>query len=165
MPDLQTELRTKVLPELDLSTLNFDDEPDTSRPTQASTVKEPVMTTSRATFEFIQAHPGQYTRSEIGRQLAAQGHTLTSVIALITQMMRCGMVGRSDNGGLIPLVDHYSPVRTPAKAKRKPGRPRTRVLPTIAAPVSTPAATKINIDDLKLSEARALYDELKKIFG
>ena len=145
MPDLQSELKAKVAPTLD--NLAFDDDDDPSAP---STTEFPsTVHVSRATFEFVVANSGLYTRAEIGRLLADKGFKTTSVIALLTQMVREGMVSKTADGRIVAVSTEYTPIRAKQSA--------------VATP--KPMAKTIDIGELKISEARAIYDELRRIFG
>jgi hypothetical protein len=162
MPDLQTELKAKVIPNLDSLTFD-DDEPDTmSTPTTEPKNANPFTTTNgvtQATLNLIRDNPGKYRRGEAAAVLETLGYKPNSTSSIITQNIRKGKIGRDHNGMLV-LLD-AKPVKRKVRSDKGKSRAYT---PSAAAPA---AATPLNIDinSLPLSEARALYDELKKVFG
>jgi hypothetical protein len=71
-------------------------------------------------------------------------------------MVRQGMVARDTNGRLRVTVKEYTPLSKALQQKRAPSA-------GIAA--LQPQAKTSLLDTLSVLQARALYDELKKIFG
>lgn len=150
---------------------------------------QPTNNISRATFEAVRMHHGM-ERKSLTKILAEKGYNPNSVSSIITQMIRQRLVRANVIDGLAYLYPNV-PAYVPLKAyktfknqqqKEQPRkvitvRPRTKdkadagiaALPTAAtAPVvqinsAWDAATII--DHLSLRQARALYDELTKVFG
>jgi hypothetical protein len=95
------------------------------------------------------------------------GYNKTSVFSLITQMKRAKLIELRE-GVLYTLVDAYSPInRTYKKPNKTKAQAGIAALPSAAtAPIikTTWDASTI-IDHLSLRQARALYDELTKVFG
>ena len=143
--------------------------------------------TSRATFEHVRDNPGK-TRMAITSELIAKGHKKSSVQSLLGQMLRQGQLRQ--NGGLwysvgtefrpIKAVDKRVPMPVETKPERKVVTIQRRKAPEPAPaptpsprPEWTPPAPQINaawnaatiLDHLSIKQARALYDELKTIFG
>jgi hypothetical protein len=137
---------------------------------------------SQQTFEHIKANPGITTRQAV-MDLAAMGLNAASTTSLISQMVRTGMCKR-DNHQLYMMVKYYRPIQMIKKAKSKRDvvrvitRPRpqedaavvTAPAPAagIASLASKPDVTynlKSLLDNISVNEARALYLELKTMFG
>lgn len=168
MPDLQTEL-SKVITSWET--------PDTA-PAQPSQRPFQVSTnTSRATFDYVRDNPGM-TRVQAVRALTAQGHKKTSVSSLLVQMVRQGML-RDSSGALFVTQSEYSPVKPrlvkaaqaalPARRRRKlkaveAPKPQAPVAaPKVDAPAEFDAEELVN--SLTLKQAKAVYEELRKVFG
>lgn len=175
MPDLQSEL-SKVIDKWE--------EPD--MPTTTTTPCTPFQTTTnvaRASFDVILKNPG-ITRKEMLARLPAQGYNRASVHSLMGQMKRQGRI-KEENGGLYALVPEYVPLQSylafknriakeAAKAvveappKRKYERKAQPVeavesAPKVVAPKEFNAEEHVN--SLTLKQAKAVYEELKKVFG
>lgn len=142
---------------------------------------------TRITFDYIKATPGITTVSAVGA-LGKQGFKESSVTSIISQLVATKQVAKDENKRLYALVGKYSPIKASSKAKAK-AKPKTLkiTLPKkqagnthqpsagIAAlppqseqpkrpalPEWTPQATLKGLDVL---QAKALYDELHKLFG
>lgn len=134
---------------------------------------------SRATFAYIKANPGR--RVNIVDALTAQGFKASSVSSLIAQMLRNGMVVVDAAGSYRVTQPEYTPIKTikPNKqaknvivTKRPVSLPPAAGIAAIAPPpVPTPAPVVVTnevehiLNTLPIKQARALYDELHKIFG
>lgn len=179
MPDMQTAL-TKVL--------NSWNQPEPKpmnttqhRATDHLTKFTPTNNVTRVTFDYVKQHPG-LTGGEVSRALEAQGYKQGSTSSVMTQMLYQGQLRRDDDRKLYTVVAEYTPIKrhmtaktakvkvkpawpakpkaekTPKPAKVKPAKP--------AAPVIQPAAdVGVMLSTMSITQARALYDELKKIFG
>ncbi len=172
MPDLKTELN-KVI-----NQWNSHEEStmQTTQPEQPTTHHNVTTNVTRATFEHIRDNPGT-TRATATEVLSSQGFNPSSVSSLIGQMISQRLV-RTVGNGLFANQQEYTPLK-PAlsklvQSKRKAvATPRPKwsppeLLPVPPAPApSTPAAwdTSDVIDRLNIKQARALYEELKSIFG
>ena len=157
MPDLKSEL-SKVLNEWN--------------PTEPTTMtKQPYQTTTnnitRATFDCVANTPG-ITRRDLIAKLSEQGYKSGSSSSMVTQMVQNGNF-RYQGEGLFTTQPEYSPRR-----RQTPVKPRARKAPPVAVPEIKPeAAPQINtaydaetlLNNLSIKQARALYDELRKIFG
>lgn len=176
MPDLQSEL-SKVIDKWE--------EPE--MPTTTTTPGTPFKTTTnvaRASFDAILKNPG-ITRKEMLTQLPAQGYNRTSVHSLMGQMKRQGRI-KEENGGLYALVPEYVPLQSylafnnrlakEAAAKAGVEAPPKRKYERKAQPVeAVESAPKVvapkefnaeeHVNSLTLKQAKAVYDELKKVFG
>lgn len=140
---------------------------------------------SRATFEYVRDNPHKHHRNII-LDMAAKGFKESSVSALLSQFRRCGTVVRSDDGKYTATTNQYATPTTAklrqAAAKAAPKPRSTMPLPPPTLPESKPhpaaglAALKPQpavitnevehiLNTLPIKQARALYDELHKIFG
>lgn len=146
---------------------------------------------SRATFDYVRNNPNKHHR-EIILNLAAKGFKESSVSALLSQFRRCGTMVRSDEWLYKTTTDTYeAPTNAKlkkakeAKAKSKIKPRSTMPLPPLILPERTPhpAATaglaalhptqsavisndiEYILNTLPIKQAKALYDELHKIFG
>lgn len=159
MSDLRTELATKVLPALkaqSLETLKFDDEAGPEEPPKAP--PKPKNGVTADTFDLIKQSPHKYRASDVARVLKSL-HNRSSVTSLATQMLRSGCIAKDAYGRLYAVADHYTLAR-PDRPSRAVKAERTQV------PAHTPAPTPtINVEELTVGEARALYSQLKAVFG
>jgi hypothetical protein len=188
MPDIASALR-KALSEWDTEpTTN-------TEPVQATTPKEitmpaPVATNaSRSAFEFIRDNPG-VNMDAVVSALTERGFKPHTVSSLVYQMLKVRLVVADANGKFTAVVREYVPIQTSirrkAKAKAKPvaaaaPTPRKHVelvntrtgevfnprpTPVAAAPqMSMTLDAETLLNNLSIVQARALYDELRKIFG
>lgn len=134
--------------------------------------------TSRATFEHVRDNPGK-SRMMLTNELVAKGHKKASVSSLLGQMLRQGQLRQS--GGLwYSIGTEFQPIRAKDKRPTASVAPARKVVVVKrktapeALPTPQPApAPQINaawnaatiLDHLSIKQARALYDELKTIFG
>jgi hypothetical protein len=145
---------------------------------------------TRATFDHVHKNPGK-TRKEIVTALESQGYKRASTTSLLGQFLRSGaMVERGDI--LFTTRSDYTPLKSTIRKKVAAVKPQVKVagLASIAPVVTADAPLPrkhielvskrtgeiINprkeewtvesvIDKLSVKQARALYDELRKIFG
>jgi hypothetical protein len=142
---------------------------------------------TRATFDYVFNNPGK-SRKQILGALAAQGFKNGSTSSLLGQFSTQGhIVNRG--GFLFAQRAEYAPLKTVRKkAEAKPERKKVvlvskrtgEVIPPAAAGIAalpttnattalytTPAEWSVEtlLNNLSIKQARALYDELRKIFG
>ena len=132
----------------------------------------------RITFDYVRDNPGK-TRTEVAKALGAQGFKPSSVTSLLGQMIKQGMMRESAHL-LYVTVNEYAPLKSSRALKALAAKPQAqqRKIVTVtrkAAPevehTPLPPNVKFNatvpqlLDTLSIVQARALYDELKKIFG
>jgi hypothetical protein len=124
---------------------------------------------TRATFDFVLNNPGK-TRIEIARRLAEQGFAKGSTSSLLGQFIKQGQIAER-NGFLFAQQAEYKPLKA---SLRKPAVVAAPAPKAQAEPVAKPEpAPQINaawdaetlLNNLSIKQARALYDELRKIFG
>lgn len=182
MPDIKTALEqalAKAQPRAQLPA-EWDDEGSAAAietittKAKESTMPRQFFTTTnnvtRATFDYIVKHPGK-SRKEILKALEAQGFKKGSTSSLIGQFTKQGYIVNRD-GFMFAQQTEYKPLKT---SKRKAA---VVAAPVKAAPKAKPevkpeAAPQINaawdaetlLNNLSIKQARALYDELRKIFG
>jgi hypothetical protein len=172
MPDLQTELKAKVLPALD--SMSFDDDDPTQPPTQSQATMNngqkgvrgflPTNNVTRETFNYVRDNPGK-KRVEVVRALELRGFKPSSTASLVTQMLSRGTMVYINNGIHATTSEYVAKNTRKARAKPK-AKPKSKAEPkpkAVAAPTTSEA--QAFVDSLKLSDARAIYDELKKVFG
>lgn len=156
MPDLKSEM-SKVLDEW-------------NKPESTTMTHKITNNVTRATFAKVAENPGG-TRGEIVDLLSADGYKESSTTSLLTQMLVRGNI-RSLNGKLFSNQSEYRPMPrlTPVKRRVKKDEPVVDVPETNFGNTAQPqinaawdADTLLN--NLSIKQARALYDELRKIFG
>jgi hypothetical protein len=181
MPDIKTALEqalAKAQPAPQLPA-DWDDEGGeaaiesiTTKAKEATMPRQRFTTTNnvtRATFDFVLNNPGK-TRIEIARRLAEQGFAKGSTSSLLGQFIKQGQIAER-NGFLFAQQAEYKPLKA---SQRKPAVVEAPTPKAQAEPVAKPEpAPQINaawdaetlLNNLSIKQARALYDELRKIFG
>ena len=125
---------------------------------------------SRATFNQVRDNIG--TTVHTVEALVARGFKKSSITSLITQMLRQGMIKKNSQGLLYTDLKEYTPLKSNKKIKKKvviikrrapsEGIAALKAEPTpVIKPPWTPAEV---LDKLTVIQARALYDELMRIF-
>lgn len=134
-----------------------------------------------ARVEFIRDNPG-CTRAQYMESLAAEGFKDSSTSSLLSQMMNQGRIKGSAKEGYFVTSTDYRPVQahkrfvaTKVKAKTKPAPVQEAVqqpAPTLAEKKAallggahSAWSVTTALEGLSVLQARALYDELRKIFG
>ena len=130
---------------------------------------------SRKSYEFVVANPG-VKPSEITAWAKRNGFNPDSAYAIASNSVRMGTMRRDANGGFVALAREYSPI----KAKSKKTGVTSKAVTGIAAlqthttkPVldepkavaTTKLTAKYIVENIGIGEAKALYLELKQIFG
>jgi hypothetical protein len=154
MPDLKSEL-SKVLQSWE--------EPTTMTP---PTSKRITSNSTRRTFDYILHNPGR-TRAQVITALEADGVLPQSSTSLVSTFIINGNVRETD-GLLYAAQTEYAPLKRPKPAPERamakdatPEAPVQSVAPAEPEPFSVAAI----LDTLTVRQARAVYDELKHIFG
>ncbi len=171
MPDLKTEM-AKVLDEWN--------KPETTM-TQTRTAPHSAFAPSnnvcRATFESIKTNPGK-TRQEHATLLENAGYKKSSTTSLMGQMVKQGIV-RDTGGVLSPITPEYRPIKSykafaklqgaaqPKKVKKSvpPDVPEVGFGNMAQPQINSAWDADVMLNNLSIKQARALYDELRKIFG
>lgn len=155
MPDLQTEIFRKVLP--NLHSLAFDD-PDENEEISMPIVTSESIPLTRQAFDYIKANPNCIGK-DVLNFFTADGHKRSVVASTITALIVAKRIKR-ENRKLILLRDDYDQPKKVTKVTA----PKEKV-ETIKSPVyDTWSADKV-LDGLTLYQGRALYDRLKELFG
>jgi predicted phage tail protein len=172
MPDLKSQLAEV---KHKLATMAFDDSGEaTETQPEASAENRNI---SRTLWLYIKDHPG-VTGADAGQ---GAGIDRTSASSLTSQMFAKGVLTRTkpDDGGAYryTVVDpNYTPLTSrqaleravAAKQANKNKKLKAKPKAAVAAPTPT-APPDLTVHDLlntmSITKARALYDELKKIFG
>jgi len=177
MPDMKTAL-SGILSEWEL-----DNQQQEKQVQKAPYVPHFKVTNNvtRATFDYVKSNPLQSCK-DICVALEKDGYKSSSIGSLLTQFVKNGLCIRDEQGRYTAIVNEYSPIKVrkqlkakqakqvieKAKATRGQGiaalspQPTPRVAP---APIVTAWDADTIINNIGLKQARALYDELKKIFG
>ena len=156
----------------------------TTQTAPATLTPEKKVSQAQRIFDYITANPGN-THMGYSKDLVKQGFKLNSTTSLISQLIRNNLVNRDIDGKVTPATTKYRIIKKmPAIQKHKPKRNLTlvvkKVMPDVGkqsegiAAIATATTTsprmvttwdaKVMIDNLSVSQARALYDELTKIF-
>lgn len=137
---------------------------------------------TRITFEYVRDNPGK-TRIEINKELEAKGFNAGSVSSLLGQMLKQGML-RENAHLLYATANEYTPIKSSKKLKAMAAKPQEQQRKKVvlinkrtgevvgAAPKVEPTPqinsawdAEVMLNNLSIKQARALYDELRKIFG
>jgi DNA-binding LacI/PurR family transcriptional regulator len=155
MPDLQTEIFTKVLP--NLNNIKFDDPDELETPMPVAT--ESVALTRQA-FAYIHANP-HCAGKEVLNHFTDAGHKRPVVASTVTYLIDTKRVARED-GRLITLRDNYERPKKVAKATDKP-------VPMVQNTKQQEPKPTFDIDallgTLSMYQGRELYTRLKSIYG
>ncbi len=149
MPDLQTEIFTKVLPSL--NNLKFDDPDQPEEPTMTTT----AIPLTRQVFEYIKTNPKSRGKVVLDFFQAA-GFKRPVVAATVTALIKSQRLVRQ--GGKLTVLQQNYDVERVAKVTDKKPKP---------AKITTPAyvdTAKI-IEGLTIMQGKELYDRLKAIYG
>lgn len=129
---------------------------------------------TRETFDHIKNNPGQ-TRTQAVQALEKRGFQPKSTTSLLSQMVRQDLI-REVRGLLYAQEAEYRPLKsaktirsnTPVKAAL-PKKATAKAVPhealTPAVQVNSAWDADVLLNQLSIKQARALYDELRKIFG
>ena len=141
MPDLKSELEKLKLPN------HFDDEP---------IMQHKETTKSKIVYDIVKGNPN-LRRSEIAHKATAHGVSPQTTLTYITQFMAAGVMQSMRIGDGVTTYEVAGPYRPPSQGNV---RPKKDTQPKMAVAI-TPT---LDVNNLKLSEARALYEQLKAIF-
>jgi predicted transcriptional regulator len=131
---------------------------------------------TRATFDYVKNNPHQSCKT-ICAALEKDGYKPSSIGSLLTQFVKNGLCVRDANSNYTAIAHEYTPIKVrkqlkakqakqvieKAKATRGQGIAALSPQPTPKAIPKTDIQSILN--GLSILQARALYDELKKIFG
>jgi hypothetical protein len=149
MPDLQTELATKVLPNLD--NLKFDDPDQPEEPTMTTT----AIPLTRQVFEYIKTNPKSRGKVVLDFFQAA-GFKRPVIAATVTALIKSKRLVRQ--GGKLTVLQQNYDVERVAKVTDKKPKPVKITTPTYVD-------TAKMLEGLTIMQGRELYDRLKAIYG
>lgn len=158
MPDLQTEIFRKVLP--NLNNIKFDDPDEVETPMPVATepvTTEPVALT-RQVFAYINANP-KCTGKQVLNHFTDAGHNRAVVASTITYLIDTKRAERVD-GRLVTLRAKYERPKKSTKATAPKQKPET-IKPREPDAWSVDAV----LNGLTMYQGRALYNTLKEIYG
>lgn len=144
MPDLKSELEKLKFP------THFDDEPTTE------SEKPMTKTSAQIVYDVVAKYPN-LTRDDIRKHAVQHGVPGATAMSYISQFTRSGVFDRTIGASGYMTYRTISEFKPPMSGVRKQKAAKVKV--TAPEPIGT-----INIDELKLCEARALYEQLKAIF-
>ena len=128
---------------------------------------------TRATFDYVKNNPRQSCKT-ICKALEKQGYKPASVGSLLTQFVKNGLCVKDANGNYTTIVNEYSPVKASKRLKtnqviQKAKATRGQGIAALSAQPTYVNVTEWNVqavlDNMSITQARAVYDALKKIFG
>jgi hypothetical protein len=175
MPDLKSEM-SKVLNEWE------QDAQQTQEKQVPKQIFTPTNNVTQETFIYVRDNPNK-TSSEVCDALETRGFKRSSVGSLLTQFVKQNQMTRDHNNRLRTSVPRYVPLKSTrqfkAEGKRankivqiKSKQPSAGIAalqvdttPKVAPKVSSQWDADTIINNIGLKQARALYDELKKLFG
>ena len=164
MPDLKTELRK-------LESLSFNDDGETQQETEMN--EDKTLGVSARFFNVIRDNPGK-TRRELVATAKLFGIATASSSSLLVQFCKRNIVRAVENSGsrttFFSIGNQYTPgylkkAASPKKAKAPKLVKVSNVSKLVAevAPVQDMSVQHL-LNTMPIAKARALYDELKKIF-
>lgn len=126
---------------------------------------------TRETFNHVRDNPGQ-PRSHAVQALEKRGFLPKSTTSLLSQMVRQDLI-REVQGLLYVQAPEYRPLKAKAKAQEvvaekpveKKAAPVAEAKPEPAPQINAAWDADTLLNNLSIKQARALYDELRKIFG
>ena len=126
---------------------------------------------SRAVFDYISENQGVLV-STVVRDLVDCGYKRTSISSLVSQMVANGLVERTVDGYLWPLVKEYKSLwSVKRKSRRKPAKKvpvlvyeKEMMVESVLDHVGHTTARQV-MESMSVKEAHALYVELRSMFG
>ena len=128
---------------------------------------------TRATFDYVKNNPRQSCKT-ICKALEKQGYKPSSIGSLLTQFVKNGLCVKDANGNYTTIANEYSPIKASKRLKtnqviEKAKTTRGQGIAALSAQPTPIPVTEWNVqavlNDMSIVQARAMYDELKKIFG
>ena len=126
---------------------------------------------TRATFDFVKSNPHQSCKT-ICKALEKRGYKPSSIGSLLTQFVKNGLCMRDANSNYTAIANEYTPIkiRKQIKAKQVIEKAKTTRGEGIAALSAQPTQRLVwdvdaVLNTMSITQARAMYDALKKIFG
>jgi predicted transcriptional regulator len=164
MPDIKTALSTA------LSEWEQDDKQQEKQMKQQPFFSV-TNNVTRATFDYVKNNPAS-SSGEVSRALEKRGYKASSVGSLLTQFIKKGLCTRDAQNRYSVAMSDYVPMKATKKLKAKQVIEKAKatrgegIAALGAQPiVKTAWDADTIINNIGLKQARALYDELKNIFG
>lgn len=171
MPDMKSEL-SKVLNQWDKHEETIRNPKENTMPTKY--LGNITNNVSRETFNYVRDNPNN-GRKQIQAALTKKGFKAGSIDALLTSMTRARLIEKQDDNTYVAREQEYRPLKGRDKPLQKPSAGIAALSTDTAAPARdiTKKSIILNhawtpqkaIENLTVFQARALYDELKKLFG
>ena len=155
MPDLKSELKK-------LEALKFDDE-GTTQPVITMQEPEPSTSVSASFFKIIKDNPG-CNRARLVALAETAGVMRASSSSLLSQFVTRGLIRTVDSPAgptYFTVVQDY--VKGYVRRAKKTAKVATPKAPVVAPKQETNVSEMLS--NMSILKARALYDELKQIFG
>jgi len=179
MPDIKTAL-SQALTEWEQTLKEWESESNTKEKQMQTTAPKDTgfqikNNVSRKSYEFVVANPG-VKPSEITAWAKKNGFNPDSAYAIASNSVRMGTMRRDANGGFVALAREYTPIKN-TKKKKATNKPTSAgitalqvhttkpVLDEAKAVATTKLTAKYIVENIGIGEAKALYLELKQIFG
>lgn len=163
MPDLKSEL-SKVI-------TSWETDVSDTPVTKADTGHLISSNSTRTTFNYIRDNPGVMRDAAVAA-LSRMGVKTGSSTSLLSTMVARGNIRKTAEGALFAAQAEYKPLAKPVVHAKVAPPVEVVVEPVKTEPVKTDTV-QINaawdadtlLNNLSIKQARALYDELRKIFG
>lgn len=152
MPDIKSELSKLANA--------WDAHEDSIRTKAKAIAPENTGNMSRDTFNY--AGKVALTQNDLANAMASLGYTKSSVQAVITQMLRTGMLARVDDK-MHPTQAEYTPLRNPYAKKKAKAKVKVSGIAALALPKAPDWESELNT--MPLSTAYDLYKRLSIFFG
>lgn len=182
MPDIQTEIFTKVLPKMKLNDLTFDDDVGTQQTVTVET-SDKSLSVMQQIWEFIHAHPG-LTGGQIYKQM--DGNTQAGISTRLNQLLKANKLMRTKKpdesyrwfsiGDSYPRMDKSDSLVLAVKARKEKLERKAKAKAKRLAKVDATPQLNVRVPPnawdvdamlsrMSITQARGMYDALKKIFG
>lgn len=182
MPDIQTEIFTKVLPKMQLNNLNFDDDVGTQQTITVET-SDKSLSVMQQIWEFVHVNPG-LTAGQISKQMDGQTHT--GISTRLNQLLKANKLMRTKKpdesyrwfsiGDTYPRMDKSASLALAVKARQEKLERKAKAKAKKAAKAEATPQVNVRVPPnawdvdamlsrMSITQARGMYDALKKIFG
>jgi hypothetical protein len=128
---------------------------------------------TRATFDFVKSNPHQSCKT-ICAALEKRGYKPSSIGSLLTQFVKNGLCIRDANSNYTTIANEYTPIKIRKQLKAAQVIQKAKVTRGEGIAALSPQPTYVTVadwnvqavlDNMSITQARAVHDALKKIFG
>lgn len=182
MPDIQTEIFTKVLPKMQLNNLNFDDDVGTQQTVTVETSDKPISVMQQL-WEFVHVNPG-LTSAQISKQMGMGDQP--GISTRLNQLLKANKLMRTKKpdesyrwfsiGDTYPRMDKSASLALAVKARQEKLERKAKAKAKKAAKAEAIPQVNVRVPPnawdvdamlsrMSITQARGMYDALKKIFG